>query len=66
MAAPPNITNYPEELRFLPVESKSATQDEVVAALKNSGAEILLNYILVGSKKAACFYAKFYRNYFFV
>jgi myo-inositol-1-phosphate synthase len=36
---------------------KSAGEEEVVRELKESGAEILLNYLPVGSEKAAKFYA---------
>jgi myo-inositol-1-phosphate synthase len=53
-----HLVNYPEECRFLPVEGEGATQEEIVATLKDSGAEILLNYMPVGSEKAARFYAE--------
>ncbi len=53
-----HLANYPEECRFSPVEGEGSTKEEIVAALKDSGAEILLNYMPVGSEQAACFYAE--------
>ncbi|MDD3874965.1 MAG: inositol-3-phosphate synthase [Methanosarcina sp.] len=53
-----HLANYPEECRFLSIEGEGATKEEIIAALKDSGAEILLNYMPVGSEQAACFYAE--------
>ncbi|AAM05647.1 conserved hypothetical protein [Methanosarcina acetivorans C2A] len=53
-----HLFNYPEECRFLPVEGEGATKEEVVSVLQNSGAEILVNYMPVGSEEAALFYAE--------
>lgn len=53
-----HLLNYPDEFRFLPVEGEGATKEEIVAALNDSGTEILLNYMPVGSEQAACFYAE--------
>lgn len=49
------MKDYPEEKRF--VLSKEKTVN-VVKELKKSGAEILINYVPVGSQKTANFYAK--------
>jgi myo-inositol-1-phosphate synthase len=53
-----HLADYPEECRFLPVEGEGATKEEIVSALKDAGAEILLNYMPVGSEQAARFYAE--------
>lgn len=51
----PHMESYPESRRF----KISAELDcDVVMELKNSGAEILLNYLPVGSFKATQFYAE--------
>jgi len=39
-------------------EEKEATREDIVRILKESGAEILLNYVPVGSEKATKFYAQ--------
>lgn len=41
---------------FIVAEGPDATQSEIVAALKASGAEILVNFLPVGSQKATEFY----------
>ncbi len=51
----PHMEEYPPERRFIP--SKKPPCD-VVKVLKDSGAEILLNYLPVGSEKATAFYAE--------
>jgi myo-inositol-1-phosphate synthase len=53
-----HMSDYPEEQRFLCDETKQASKEEVVAALKQSGAEIVINYLPVGSQKAVEFYAE--------
>lgn len=52
-----HLVNYPEDCRFLPVE-EDATKEDVVNILQGSGAEILINYMPVGSEEAARFYAE--------
>lgn len=49
------MENYPEEKRFKVAKQKPV---DVVKELKKSGAEILINYVPVGSQKATEFYAK--------
>ncbi len=51
-----HMKNYGEKYTFLLAEQKEATKEEIVKELKESGAEILLNYLPVGSEKAVRFY----------
>jgi myo-inositol-1-phosphate synthase len=53
-----HMRGYPEDQTFLPAEETEPTQKEIVALLKRSGAEILLNYLPVGSEEATRFYAE--------
>ncbi len=46
-----HLLNYPDEFRFLPVEGEGATKEEIVAALNDSGTEILLNYMPVAQNR---------------
>jgi myo-inositol-1-phosphate synthase len=43
---------------FIPSNQPEASKDDVVAILKKSGAEIVLNYLPVGSEEAVKFYAE--------
>jgi len=52
-----HMKNYRNGRTFLPSEEKESTKEEVVRILKDSGAEILLNYLPVGSEEATHFYA---------
>ncbi len=51
----PHMEEYPPERRFIPSKKEPC---DVVKVLKESGAEILLNYLPVGSEKATAFYAE--------
>ncbi|MEW6214706.1 MAG: inositol-3-phosphate synthase [Nitrospirota bacterium] len=51
----PHMEDYPEDRRFIVARKKPC---DVVKVLKQSGAEILLNYLPVGSEKATAFYAE--------
>ncbi len=53
-----HMRDYPDERTFLPADAPQPTQAEVVQALKESGAEILMNYLPVGSEEATRFYAE--------
>ena len=53
-----HMKEYEDRYTFLPADLPEPSLEEVVAILKKSGAEILLNYMPVGSEKAACFYAE--------
>lgn len=48
---------YETHRRFLPMEQES-TREDVIRELKTSGAEMLLNYLPVGSEEATRFYAE--------
>jgi myo-inositol-1-phosphate synthase len=50
-----HMENYPEERRFIPSKAKPVN---VVKVLKEARADILLNYLPVGSEKATAFYAE--------
>ncbi len=53
-----HMKEYEDRYTFLPADRPEPSLEEVVAILKESGAEILLNYMPVGSEKAAFFYAE--------
>lgn len=50
-----HIKNYPENRRFIVADRKPV---DVVRLLRKSGADVLLNYLPVGSEKATEFYAE--------
>ncbi len=52
-----HMQNYGSDATFLPADLPEPGRDQVVQTLKESGAEILLNYLPVGSEQAARFYA---------
>ena len=52
-----HMKEYDENLTFLPADETEPTKEEVVQILQDSGAEILLNYLPVGSEEAVRFYA---------
>ena len=54
----PHMKNYDPRYTFVVADAKEPTKEEVVQTLKDSGAEILLNYVPVGSEEAAKFYAE--------
>jgi len=49
-----HMRDYPEDRTFLPSDESSC---DVEAVLRDSGAEVLVNYLPVGSEEAAKFYA---------
>ncbi|MBA7704149.1 Inositol-3-phosphate synthase [subsurface metagenome] len=53
-----HMKTYHEKYTFLLSDEKEAGKQAVVQELKTSGAEILLNYLPVGSDQAATFYAE--------
>jgi myo-inositol-1-phosphate synthase len=53
-----HMRDYPEQRTFLVADAPEAAHAEVVEALEQSGAEILVNYLPVGSEQAARFYAE--------
>lgn len=50
-----HMRDYPEDRRFIPSDEKPV---DVIKVLKDSGAEILLSYLPVGSQKATEYYAE--------
>ncbi len=53
-----HMHEHKEERTFLLANAAEPSQGDVVSILRNSGAEILLNYLPVGSEQAARFYAE--------
>ena len=53
-----HMKEYEDKYTFLPADLPEPSLEEVVAVLKESSADILLNYMPVGSEEAACFYAE--------
>ena len=52
-----HMNDYDAENSFVLADKPEPTKEEVVQALKNLGAEILINYLPVGSEEATRFYA---------
>ncbi len=53
-----HMANYPEKNTFVLADEPEPSREEVVSVLKESGAEILMNYLPVGSEEATRFYAE--------
>jgi myo-inositol-1-phosphate synthase len=53
-----HMQEYDERYRFVLAEEAEPTKTEVVKLLRDSGAEMLLNYLPVGSEQAVTFYAE--------
>ncbi len=53
-----HMADYPEERTFLPAEAPEPDREAVVATLRETGAEVMMNYLPVGSQKASEFYAE--------
>ena len=53
-----HIGNYEDRYTFLLSDEKEASKEDVINTLKDSRAEILLNYLPVGSEEATKFYAE--------
>jgi len=53
-----HMKNYGKNYTFVVSREPEATKEEIVKELKDSGAEMLLNYLPVGSEKAVRFYAE--------
>ena len=53
-----HMADYSDERTFLPSDGEEPTQHEIVEKLRETGAEILINYLPVGSEEAARFYAE--------
>ena len=53
-----HMRDYEQSRTFVPADRQEPTENEVVGVLKESGAEMLLNYLPVGSEEATRFYAE--------
>ena len=53
-----HMKNYEEKYTFVPADEPEATKEDIVKELVNSKAEMLLNYLPVGSEQAVKFYAE--------
>lgn len=53
-----HMKDYDNKYTFLLSGEKEATKEDVVNAMKESGTEVLLNYLPVGSEEATRFYAE--------
>ena len=53
-----HMRNYDDKYTFVPADEPEPDQEEVVRILRESGVEILLNYLPVGSEEATRFYAE--------
>jgi myo-inositol-1-phosphate synthase len=53
-----HMGNYPDANTFKISSAQQLTKNEIVKELKKSGAEIMLNYLPVGSEEASKFYAQ--------
>jgi myo-inositol-1-phosphate synthase len=53
-----HMRGYDDEYTFVLSEEKEPTKKEIVRILKSSGAEMLVNYLPVGSEAAVKFYAE--------
>src|SRR5947208_8599890 len=53
---PPHLRDQDPLRTFLPLEQET-TREEIIAELKNSSAELMVNYLPVGSEQATRFYA---------
>lgn len=53
-----HMKNYDEKYTFLPSDEKELDSDGIVSILKESEADMLLNYLPVGSENGAKFYAE--------
>lgn len=54
-----HMANFPAERTFmLAADEREARQDEIVEVLRHSGADVMINYLPVGSQQATEFYAE--------
>ena len=53
-----HMKNYDDKQTFVISDEQEASEEAIINVLKESGAEILINYLPVGSEKATKFYAE--------
>ncbi|NPB09857.1 MAG: inositol-3-phosphate synthase [Thermodesulfobacteria bacterium] len=54
----PHMAHYPEDKTFVVSDAKEDELEDVVSVLKDTQADVLINYVPVGSEEAARFYAE--------
>lgn len=54
----PHMHGYPDGRTFLPADVPEPARADVVRTLRDAGAEVLVNYLPVGSERATRFYAE--------
>lgn len=52
-----HMADYAEDRTFVRSSARELSKDEIIQELRDTGAEVLLNYMPVGSEQAARFYA---------
>jgi myo-inositol-1-phosphate synthase len=52
-----HMANHPADRTFLPADAPEDTREQVVSVLRESGTDVLMNYLPVGSQAATEFYA---------
>jgi len=52
-----HMKNYADQYTFVLTDDLEPTEEEIAKILKNSGTEVLVNYLPVGSEQAVRFYA---------
>ncbi len=53
-----HMHNYDQDSTFVVADLPEATQEQIVERLKQSGVDVLVNYLPVGSERATAFYAE--------
>ena len=53
-----HMSSYTEQHTFILSDQRESTQEEIIQELRNSGADMLVNYLPVGSEQATKFYAE--------
>jgi myo-inositol-1-phosphate synthase len=54
----PHMADHPEHRSFAPADAVEPDRQDVVRVLKETGVEVVMNYLPVGSQKATEFYAE--------
>jgi len=52
-----HMKDYADQYTFIIADKPEPTEEEIVNMLKDSGTEVLMNYLPVGSEQATQFYA---------
>ena len=55
---PDHMAEFPENHRFVTAEQPCATQSDIEKILRDSGAEMMMNYLPVGAQEGSLFYAE--------